>query len=224
MLMPDRMSLKIKICGITRAQDAEAAVAAGADLLGLVFYEKSLRHVSLDTAGDISRAIPAHVLRVGLFVNAPPEHVIEAAGVCGLNMLQFHGDESPDYCAQFGLMTMKAFRVCGPETLESLPSYRTDAWLLDAHVSGQYGGTGRRFDWNVAARAARLGRPVFLAGGLTPDNVGEAVRQTRPYGVDVSGGVESAPGIKDAGKVRAFIQAAREADERLEEAPPRATP
>lgn len=213
MLGPDAMSLKIKICGITRPEDAEAAVAAGADLLGLVFYENSPRHVTLEVASDIAQVVPPHVLRVGLFVNAPPEHVIEAAGVCGLSLLQFHGDESPDYCAQFGLMTMKAFRVSGPETLDRLTQYRTDAWLLDAHVTGQYGGTGKRFDWDLAARATKLGRPVFLAGGLTPDNVGAAVRQARPYGVDVSGGVESAPGIKDAHKVRAFIQAARAADE-----------
>lgn len=222
MLAADTMSLKIKICGITRPQDAEAAVAAGADLLGLVFYDKSPRHVTLGVASDISRAVPPHVLRVGLFVNAAPEHVIEAAGVCGLQLLQFHGDESPEYCAQFGLMTMKAFRVSGPASLETLGQYRTDAWLLDAHVSGKYGGTGQRFDWSLAAQATKLGRPVFLAGGLTPENVGEAVRQVRPYGVDVSGGVESAPGIKEAAKVRAFIQAAREADEQPDDAGARA--
>jgi phosphoribosylanthranilate isomerase len=205
------MSLKIKICGITRPQDAEAAVEAGADLLGLVFYEKSPRHVDLDQAGRVCRVIPPHVLRVGLFVNAEPDRVMEAASHCGLHLLQFHGDESPEYCAQFGLMTMKAFRVRGPETLQQLSRYHTDAWLLDAFVEGKFGGTGQRFDWSLAAQAARLGRPLFLAGGLTPENVAEAVCTVQPYGVDVSGGVESAPGEKDAAKVRAFIRAARDA-------------
>jgi phosphoribosylanthranilate isomerase len=206
------MSLKVKICGITRPQDAEAAVEAGANLLGLVFYENSPRYVEISAASAICRLVPPHVLRVGLFVNADPERVIDAAQSCSLHVLQFHGDESPDYCTQFGLMTMKAFRVRGPESLTELPRYRTDAWLLDAHVAGQFGGTGQRFDWSLAAQATRLGRPVFLAGGLTPENVGDAVSAVQPYGVDVSGGVESAPGLKDPVRMRAFIQAARTAD------------
>ena len=205
------MSLKVKICGITRPEDARTAAEAGADLIGLVFYDRSPRHVSPETAASICEALPPYILRVGLFVNADPATVTEAIGRCGLHMLQFHGDEPPDYCLQFGLMTMKAFRVRGPETLDELPTYNTDAWLLDAHVPGRYGGTGRTFDWDLAARAARKGKPLFLAGGLTPANVGDAVRTVLPYGVDVSGGVEAAPGIKDPDKVRAFIAAAREA-------------
>jgi phosphoribosylanthranilate isomerase len=126
-------------------------------------------------------------------------------------MLQFHGDETPEFCLQFGLMTMKAFRVTGLKTLEELKPYATDAWLLDAHAPGKYGGTGQTFDWRIAAQATQLGKPVFLAGGLTPDNVGEAVTSVRPYGVDVSGGVEAAPGRKDPAKVRAFIAAVRQA-------------
>lgn len=206
------MSIKVKICGLTTPEDAEAAVEAGADLLGLVFYEKSPRAVDIETAMRVARAIPPYILRVGLFVNASPTLIADAIAKVGLQLLQFHGDESPDFCRQFGMMTMKAFRVAGPETLDRLQEYVTDAWLLDAHVSGQFGGTGRTFDWGIAARASRLGKPVFLAGGLTPENVGKAVAEVRPYGVDVSGGVEAAPGRKDPAKMRAFVQAARAAD------------
>lgn len=207
------MSIKVKICGITNPSDVETAVQAGADLIGLVFYEKSPRHVTLDAAARIAGAVPPYVLRVGLFVNAASQLVAEAIVRCGLQMLQFHGDESPEFCRQFGMMTMKAFRVRGPETLEVLGQYPTDAWLLDAHAAGKFGGTGETFDWGLAAQAAQLGRPMFLAGGLTPENVGEAIRTVRPYGVDVSTGVESAPGRKDPEKVRAFIAAARKAAE-----------
>jgi len=205
------MSIKVKICGITSPGDAAAAVGAGADLLGLVFHDPSPRHVTLDQAAAVCRVIPAYVLRVGLFVNPSPQRVTEAIARCQLQMLQFHGDETPEFCLQFGLMTMKAFRVTGLKTLEELKPYATDAWLLDAHAPGKYGGTGQTFDWRIAAQATQLGKPVFLAGGLTPDNVGEAVTSVRPYGVDVSGGVEAAPGRKDPAKVRAFIAAVRQA-------------
>jgi phosphoribosylanthranilate isomerase len=205
------MSIKVKICGLTNAGDAEAAVEAGADLVGLVFYDQSPRHVTVESASEIARVIPPYVLRVGLFVNPESRLVAEAIVRCGLQMLQFHGDESPEFCRKFGMMTMKAFRMEGPETLDALPQYPTDAWLLDAHVKGKFGGTGRTFDWALAAKAVQLGKPVFLAGGLTPGNVGEAVRTVRPYGVDVSGGVEVSPGRKDPGKLKAFVAAAREA-------------
>lgn len=205
------MRLKVKICGITNMADADAAVQAGADLLGFVFYEKSPRHVSMETAAEICRAVPAEVQRVGLFVNAEPDFVIEASQRCQLQLLQFHGEESPEYCRQFRAKTMKAFRVKGPETLMQMEPYQTDFWLLDAFVPGKPGGTGQTFDWQLAAQAVGADRPVFLAGGLTPDNVADAVRTVRPYGVDVSGGVEAKPGRKDHDKVRAFIQSARQA-------------
>lgn len=205
------MSVKVKICGITNGEDAQAAVAAGADLLGFVFCDESPRHVTVEQAAAIARLVPPYVVRVGLFVNAPEELVFEAMSACGLQLLQFHGDEKPDYCRQFGAMSMKAFRVKDEETIRALPDYPTDAWLLDAFVPGERGGTGHSFNWDLAVEAVKLGRPVFLAGGLTPENVADAVRQVRPYGVDVSSGVESAPGKKDHAKVRAFIQAAKAA-------------
>jgi len=205
------MSVKVKICGITNVEDAQAAIAAGADLLGFVFAEESPRCVSIEQAATIAAIVPPYVVRVGLFVNAPEELVMHAMNACGLQLLQFHGEESADYCRQFGAMCMKAFRVKGPETIQSLAEFPTDAWLLDAFVSGQRGGTGLAFNWDLAVDAIQLGRPVFLAGGLTPDNVGEAVRKVQPYGVDVSSGVESSPGKKDHAKVRQFIQAAKAA-------------
>jgi len=144
-------------------------------------------------------------------VDAPEDLVARAAGQCGLSLLQFHGEETPEYCLQFGLMSMKAFRVSGPESLQRLPEYPTDAWLLDAYTPGRQGGTGETFNWDLAVEAVKLGRLVFLAGGLTPENVGEAIRRVRPYGVDVSSGVEAAPGRKDLAKVRAFVAEARRA-------------
>ncbi len=204
-----RMSVKVKICGITNADDAQAAVAAGADLLGFVFAEESPRHVTVEQVVEITRSVPPFALRVGLFVNAPTELVMETTIRCGLQLLQFHGDESPEYCRQFGAMSMKAFRMKDAGSLRALPEYATDAWLLDAFVPGQRGGTGHSFNWDLAVEAVKLGRPVFLAGGLTPENVSDAVRRVQPYGVDVSSGVESAPGRKDHAKVRAFIEAAK---------------
>lgn len=205
------MSVKVKICGITNVEDAEAAVEAGADLLGFVFAEESPRCVSIEQAARIAQVVPPYILRVGLFVNAPEELVMHAMNACGLQLLQFHGEETADYCRQFGAMSMKAFRVKGPETIQALIEFPTDAWLLDAFVPGQRGGTGHSFNWNLAVEAVNLGRPVFLAGGLTPENVAEAVRSVQPYGVDVSSGVEASPGKKDHAKVRQFIQAAKAA-------------
>lgn len=206
------MSTKVKICGITNLADAQAAVSAGADALGFNFYEKSPRYCSLHQAAEISWQLPPFVMRVGVFVKAPEEAVWRAIRECGLTMLQFHGDETPEFCAQFGLMSMKAFRVRGPETLEEIPRYQTDAWLLDAFSSATFGGTGEKFNWDLAVKAQKFGKPIFLAGGLTPENVAEAIRKVRPFGVDVSSGVESEPGKKDPAKLKAFLAAVREAD------------
>lgn len=207
------MSVKVKICGITNVADAIAASEAGADVLGFVFHQRSPRFLTIEAAAEIIRELPAHVLKAGVFVNAPEEFVSRAVQACGLNLLQFHGEETPEYCVGFGPLSIKAFRVRNGDSLSSLQAYNTDAWLLDTWSSRQHGGTGERFDWALAVEAQKFGRPVFLAGGLTPLNVAEAVRQVKPYGVDVSSGVEKAPGLKDHEKVKAFIAAAKEASQ-----------
>jgi phosphoribosylanthranilate isomerase len=203
------MSVKVKICGLTSPADARAAADAGADLIGLMFYERSPRCVPLETAAQIAAALPPFVVRVGVFVNPTEAAAREAIARCGLNLLQFHGEEPPGFCTRFGVMSMKAFRIRDAESLTLLPAYPTDAWLLDAFTPDQRGGTGAKFDWALAREAQKFGRPIFLAGGLTPENVAEAVRQVQPFGVDVSSGVESSPGRKDAAKMRAFITAAK---------------
>jgi phosphoribosylanthranilate isomerase len=203
------MPVKVKICGITNRGDGMAAAEAGADALGFVFYEASPRRVAIETAAAISCELPADVLKAGVFVNAAEEVVHRAIGECGLDLLQFHGDEAPEYCLKFGVKCIKAFRIRDANSLRALSNYQTDAWLLDAYAANQVGGTGRTFNWELAREAQRLGRPIFLAGGLTPENVAEAVRRVGPYGVDVSSGVEAAPGKKDLAKVRAFIEKAK---------------
>ena len=203
------MSVKVKICGITNLPDAQVASEAGADAIGFVFCEQSPRRISIPEATQIAQVLPAFLIKVGVFVNAEEDLVFRAISDCGLSLLQFHGDEPPDYCLQFGLMSMKAFRIRDEQSLEMLPRYRTDAWLLDAFSPDKLGGTGETFNWDLAQKAQKLGRPIFLAGGLTPLNVAEAVSRVQPYAVDVSSGVEAAPGRKDHAKVRAFIAAAK---------------
>lgn len=203
------METRVKICGVTNVADALAAAEAGADMIGLMFYEHSPRHVSIATAAEISRALPPFVLRVGVFVDPQEALVTRAIGDCNLTLLQFHGDEPSDFCTQFGLMTVKALRVRDAQSLDQLANFQTDAFLLDAHSKSGLGGTGEKFNWDLAVEAQKFGKPIFLAGGLTPENVADAVKQVRPFAVDVSSGVESAPGIKDHAKVRAFIEAVR---------------
>ena len=203
------MKTRVKICGITNVADGLAAAEAGADMIGLMFYESSPRHITLARAVEISRAMPLFLMRVGVFVNKPADFVLRAIGECNLTMLQFHGDETSDFCTQFGLMNMKAIRVRDAESLTQLENYQTDAFLLDAHSRNGLGGTGEKFNWDLAVEAQKFGKPIFLAGGLTPENVADAVRIVHPFGVDVSSGVESAPGIKDHAKVKAFITAAK---------------
>ena len=207
-----RMSVKVKICGITNVDDALAVAEAGADMAGFMFYENSPRYVPVHSAAEISRRMPQLVVKVGVFVNPSEDMVLRAIGDCGLSLLQFHGEESPEFCTQFGLMSLKAFRIRDTESLGMLTNYPTEAWLLDTYTPDRPGGTGEKFDWELAVQAGKLGRPIFLAGGLTPENVAEAVRRVRPYGVDVSSGVETSPGKKDHAKVRSFIEAAKKAD------------
>ena len=203
------MSVKIKICGITSVADGLAAAEAGADMIGLMFYAGSPRYVTLAQAAEISRALPPFVLRVGVFVNPDAAQVTEAIAACGLNLLQFHGEETSEFCTQFCMMSVKAQRVQNADSLAALENFQTDAFLLDAYSKAGLGGTGEKFNWDLAVAAQKFGKPIFLAGGLTPENVADAVKQVRPFAVDVSSGVESAPGKKDAAKVKKFINAVR---------------
>ena len=199
------MRTRVKICGITRPEDARAAAQSGADAVGLVFYAPSPRNVGLDQARAIGAALPPFVTVVGLFVDPTPDQVETVLRGCCLNLLQFHGNETPDFCGGFGLPYIKATRVRpGADLVQYLTPYQAArGWLLDAYHDQLYGGTGESFDWTLIPRD--LARPVILSGGLTPDNVGAAVRQVRPWAVDVSSGVETAKGIKDAAKIAAFI-------------------
>jgi len=203
------METKVKICGITSVADGLTAAAAGADMIGLMFYDQSPRHITLAQATEISRALPPFLQRVGVFVNPDEAQVMEAIAACGLNLLQFHGDETSEFCTQFGLMSVKAIRIRDAESLQQLENFQTGAFLLDTYSKNGLGGTGEKFNWNLAVEAQKFGKPIFLAGGLTPENVADAVRQVQPFAVDVSSGVEFAPGKKDAAKVQAFIKAVR---------------
>ena len=205
------MSVRVKICGITRLEDALVAVEAGADALGFMFYEPSARHVTVEAAAAIARRLPPFVARVGVFVNAGEDFIRRALELCGLNTLQFHGEEPPEFCARFSLPQIKAFRIRDEASLQDCRRYPNQAWLLDSFVSGQPGGTGATFNWDLAVRAGEWNRGVILAGGLTLENVAAAVHRVRPYAVDVSSGVESRPGHKDPDRVRAFIQSAKAA-------------
>ena len=205
------MRTRVKICGITRPADARAAAEAGADAIGLVFYPLSPRYLSTERAVEIRDALPAFVQTVALFVNPDAAQVAQVLGRVRPALLQFHGEESPQFCAQFGSPYVKACRVKpGVDLLEYLrPFSSAAAWLLDSYVE-EYGGVGERFDWSIVPR--RFARPLILSGGLAPDNVAEAIRRLHPWGVDVSSGVESAKGIKDAAKIAAFIAEVRNAD------------
>lgn len=206
---------RIKICGITRAIDLDAAVNAGVDAIGFVFYPPSPRVVSLALAAELARRVPPFVTRVGLFVNPDPAVLAETLATVPLDLIQFQGDEPPGFCRQFGRPYLKVARM-RPELdlLEFAGSYASasaSGLLLDAYVEG-YGGAGQKFDWSLVPRMLPL--PIVVAGGLTAGNVGVAIRQLRPWAVDVSSGVELAKGIKDAEKIAAFVAAVRKADVR----------
>lgn len=200
--------VRVKICGITNIEDAIAAVAAGADALGFVFHPASPRHLFPEEAAEIIRVLPPFVQVVGLFVDLPLEQVNDIADLCRLDLVQLHGDEPPDYCTAVRRRVIKAFRVKDISSLESMRNYCVAGFLLDAWSPDLHGGTGRVFNWEIAEAAKGYG-PIILAGGLTPENVGAAVARVSPYGVDVSSGVEVAPGKKDQSKVREFIRQAK---------------
>ena len=200
------MRVKVKICGITNLEDAVAAADNGADALGFIFAEASPRFVTPSMAGKIIRELPPFVTPVGVFVNHRREEVLRMVKESGVQVLQFHGDESPEDVAGYLLPGYKAFRISDGFQPSVLSAYPTNAYLLDTLVNGRYGGTGKPFNWEIAAEAARYGR-IILSGGLAPENVREAVRVACPYAVDVSSGVEVSPGKKDSRKIEQFFAA-----------------
>lgn len=206
--------VRVKVCGMTNLEDALVAVAAGADALGFNFWPRSARYVEPSRAAEIIQRLPPFVTPVGVFVNEARSKLVRLALATGVRAVQLHGEESPEEAnaaARSGLMVLKALRVGRAFRPRELRRYSdAEAFLLDADVKGQRGGTGKRFDWRVARQARRYGR-IFLAGGLTLDNVAVAIDQAQPYGVDVCSGVEKKPGWKDHDRLRAFIRRAKEA-------------
>ncbi len=206
---------RVKICGITRAEDAQAVARSGADALGLVFYEKSPRHVGVQQAAQLAAVLSPFVTVVGLFVNPSEDEVRNVLRRVPLDVLQFHGEEEPEFCMRFNRPYLKAIRVkAGVDLLQCASRYSSaQGLLLDAYIEGTRGGTGESFDWSLIPQGLPL--PVILSGGLHAGNVAEAIRQVRPYAVDVSSGVEAAKGIKDAAKVAAFINEVKRIDVQL---------
>lgn len=197
--------LKVKICGMTQLKDALFAVEQGADAVGFIFYKKSPRAVTMKTVREIIAKLPPLVDTVGVFVNESADRVNKIADYCGLDLVQLHGEESPAFCRKIRRRVVKAFRVRDLQSIKQLEKFPVSGFLLDTFSDDLHGGTGKTFDWNLALPAKKIG-PVILAGGLTPRNIGQAVRQVHPYGVDVCSGVEKSPGIKDHEKVRAFMK------------------
>lgn len=205
------MRTRTKICGITRLEDAKASVRAGCDALGFVFYKESPRYIALDAFKVIVKELPPFVTKTGLFVNADPAEIEEAIQSGLVNVLQFHGDETPDFCRQFNFPYIKAVAVSSSVDLIQYAKdfHDAEALLLDAYHEHLKGGTGQTFDWNLIPQT--LSKPIVLAGGLTVDNVKEAIKKVKPYAVDVSGGVEESKGIKNSLKIQAFIKETQDA-------------
>jgi phosphoribosylanthranilate isomerase len=202
--------VKIKICGITNLEDAILAAELGADALGFIFYAKSPRHVAPEIARSIIAQLPPFVAAVGVFVDEAAAVVQELAGRVGLDWVQLHGQESPDFCRNLGRKVIKGFRIQDEDSLRRLAGYQgvAQALLLDTYKKGQVGGTGEIFDWHLARKAKKYG-PIILAGGLTSENVGQAIATASPAAVDAASGTEAAPGKKDPAKLRAFFEAVR---------------
>jgi len=197
--------VKVKICGMTQLKDAAFAVEQGADAVGFIFYNKSPRSVTMKAARDIILKLPPLVDTVGVFVNESVDRINKIANYCGLDLVQLHGEESPVFCRKIQRRVIKAFRVKDLQSIKQLEKYSVSGYLLDTFSDNLHGGTGKIFDWNLALPAKKMG-PVILAGGLTARNILQAIRQARPYGVDVCSGVEKLPGVKDPEKVRAFLK------------------
>lgn len=202
---------KIKICGITNTEDASWVANLGADYLGMVFAPQSKRKISLKQAQEIAKTTPPFIEKVGLFVNEEAKLVEKILKVCQLELLQFHGEETPEYCDQFKgkAKIIKAFRIKDEQSLEPISRYDVDFYLLDAFIDGEAGGSGRSFNWDLALEAKEIGRPIFLAGGLNAENVAAAIKQVEPYAVDVASGVESSPRRKNVELMQNFISQVR---------------
>ena len=200
--------VKVKVCGMTSLKDALVAVEEGADAVGFIFYKKSPRSVTMKIVREIVLELPPFVDTVGVFVDESAVQINKIADYCNLDIIQLHGDESPAFCKRMRRRVIKAFRVKNLQSVKKLSSFQVSGFLLDTFSENLHGGTGKVFDWNLVLPAKKFG-PVIMAGGLTPNNVQQAVRQVRPYGVDVCSGVESEPGIKDHKKVRAFLKNAK---------------
>ena len=202
--------MKIKICGITREEDAVDAIEAGADALGFIFVRDSPRNVTSSFVASIVRNLPPFVVPTGVFVNATRDEVLRTIDNSGIRCVQFHGDEKPEELEGIPVPVIKSFRIGAGFDTETIRQFPASAYLLDTLVPGSYGGTGRSFDWDVAVRAKLFGR-IILSGGLTENNVRDAVQNVRPYAVDVSSGVERKPGVKDRDRIARFVEAARQA-------------
>jgi len=202
--------VKVKICGITNLEDALAALFFGAEAIGFVFYDKSPRYIRPQQAKNISRILPRKIKRVGVFVNAEVAKVKRIAKLCNLDILQFHGQESPEYCQKFkGYKVIKAFRIKAKEDLEGISRYKTFAYLFDSFSRTKLGGTGNKFNWKILAQAVRMEPVIFVSGGLTAENVRKAVKLLKPDWVDASSSLESRPGKKNHQKIKRFMQAVR---------------
>ena len=204
-MVASEKQVKVKVCGMTSLKDALNAVEGGADAVGFIFYKKSPRSVTMKTVREIVLELPPFVDTVGVFVDETAEQINKIADYCNLDIIQLHGNESPTFCKKIRRKVIKAFRIKDMQSVKKISNFQVSGFLLDTFSEKLHGGTGKVFDWNLALPAKKFG-PVIMAGGLTPNNVQQAVRQIRPYGVDVCSGVESEPGIKDHKKVRAFLK------------------
>ena len=207
-MMANNNQVKVKVCGMTNLKDTLVAVEEGADAVGFIFYKKSPRSVTMKLVREIVLELPPFVDTVGVFVDETAEQINKIADYCNLDMVQLHGDESPTFCKRMRRRVIKAFRVKDMQSVKKLTNFQVSGFILDTFSESLHGGTGKVFDWNLVLPAKKFG-PIIMAGGLSPNNVRQAIQRVRPYGVDVCSGVESQPGIKDHKQIRDFLKNAK---------------